>query len=463
LLQEFIAFPRSNDFTSDTFSTIIGYNLRQFLEFRMAVMPKVSTENSNKPRRILLGHLAARGDCLYATAIARQIKVDYPGCILTWGISSMCRDILRGNPDVDEIWEFPMQNHREMISAWQAFEMEAVNRYQQGDFDEVFLTQISPNNFHNFDGTVRSSIFRAYPRPITVSITPVLNLFSEEIEEVNKFVKTHHLSHRKNVILFECSSNSGQSFVNPDYALEVAKKLLIKLPDSSVILASHIPIESNDERIISSSRLSFRSHAELSKHCHLLVGCSSGISWLCTSNWAKPLPKIQVLSASTSVYASMVHDFDYCGLPTDHIVEMTDCSVEQLADCIYLALVQDITAARLKYHQKIELEFTFYLSLIRDFLLKTGEYEKVFLSLLNTINRYGWQSQLEDFMLTEVLPNLRDSVRTSLFHKQEITHLRQQVKHLSDEIALIKKSKFWKLRNRWINLKKRLLKGVLVP
>ena len=27
-----------------------------------------------KPKRILLGHLSAKGDCVYATAIARQIR-----------------------------------------------------------------------------------------------------------------------------------------------------------------------------------------------------------------------------------------------------------------------------------------------------------------------------------------------------------------------------------------------------
>jgi ADP-heptose:LPS heptosyltransferase len=425
--------------------------------------PEIPPLKCDKPQRILLGHLAARGDCLYATAIARQIKVDYPNCFLTWGISSMCRDILRGNPYVDEIWEFPMQNHAEMVAAWQAFEAEAIERYHRGDFDEVFLTQISPNNFHNFDGTVRLSIFRAYPRPITVPITPVMNLFPEEVEEVRRFAKTHHLLDRKNVILFECSSNSGQSFVTPDYALEVAKNLVTRLPDTSVILASNIPVQSGDERIVSSSSLSFRSHAELSKYCSLLVGCSSGISWLCTSNWAKPLPKIQVLSASTSVFASMVHDFEYWGQPTDQIIEMTDCSVEHLADCIYLALTQDIAAARLKYHQEIELDFTFYLSLIRDFLLKTGEYEKVFLSLLNTINRYGWQAQLEDFMCTEVLPKLQDSIRTSLLRDTSSSYLKQQIKHLNDEISMIKRSKLWKIRAQWVKLKKLLLKRLAFP
>lgn len=435
------------------------------------------SQSKKSPKRILLGHLSAKGDCLYATAIARQIKTDYPGCFLTWGIGSMSREVLKGNPYVDEVWEFPMQNHGEMAQAWQAFETEVARRYLQGDFDKVFLTQISPGNFQNFDGTVRLSIFRAYPRPIKVPITPVMNLLPEEVETVSQFAKIHGLSERANVILFECSSNSGQSFVTPDYALEVAKALVLKLPDTAVILASAIAVDSGDERIISSSNLSFRDHAELSKYCNLLVGCSSGITWLCTSDWAKPLPTIQILSASTSVYASMIHDFEYWGKPTDQIVEMTDCPVSQLVDCIYLAITQGMAEARLCYHQQIPLEFTFYLSIIRSILLEKGQYDKVFLTLLNTIERYGWQPQLEEFMLTEVLPKLRESLRyywlkekepeqlKALFSQAEeqlqsqeikFQQCKNSLKQAHQRIAAMESSKFWQLRDAWFRFKQRL-------
>ena len=50
-------------------------------------------------------HLVSLGDCLYVTAVARQIKQDYPGCHLTWAISSRCSQVIQNNPYVDEIWE----------------------------------------------------------------------------------------------------------------------------------------------------------------------------------------------------------------------------------------------------------------------------------------------------------------------------------------------------------------------
>ena len=56
-------------------------------------------------KRILIVQLAALGDCLYVTALARQIKHDYPGCHLTWAISNRCSQVIQNNPYIDDIWE----------------------------------------------------------------------------------------------------------------------------------------------------------------------------------------------------------------------------------------------------------------------------------------------------------------------------------------------------------------------
>ena len=79
-------------------------------------------------------------------------------------------------------------------------------------------------------------------------------------------------------------------------------------------MSSQIEIVSNDPHIISGHTLSFRENAELTKYCSLLVGCSSGITWLATSDWAKPLPMIQLLRKDKGVYASVVHDHEHFGL-----------------------------------------------------------------------------------------------------------------------------------------------------
>ena len=56
---------------------------------------------SNDPKKILLVQLFSNGDCLFATAVARQVKTDFPNCNLTWAIAAFCKNIIALNPYVD--------------------------------------------------------------------------------------------------------------------------------------------------------------------------------------------------------------------------------------------------------------------------------------------------------------------------------------------------------------------------
>ena len=357
-------------------------------------------DNSSRSLRILLGQLGANGDCLFATAIARQIKTDYPGCHLTWAIGSAYRHVINGNPFVDQVWEIPITNHQELWDKWEQFEKEAIVRKESDDFDEIFLTQIPPYNFKNFDGTVRASIFRGYPRPITESVAPVIRLSTNEIENTHCFAETHCLAERKHVVLFECAPGSAQSFVTPEFAIEVAQKLIKLVPDVCIILSSNLLMPVTDKRIIDGSILSFRENAELTKYCTLVVGCSSGISWLCTSDWAKPLPMVQLLAKDKSVYASFIHDYEYRKASTNSFIEMTDCSPDKVAKCLTAIFHDGFSNARLIFNERIPLRFNFYINAIYRFLVIRGKHNEALLSIKYTIRRYGLQSHLLFSILT---------------------------------------------------------------
>jgi hypothetical protein len=253
--------------------------------------------------RILLGQLGANGDCLYATILARQLRADHPAAHIVWAISSHCAGLLANNPHVDEVWEIPVTSWDQHEVMWRVFEREALRRYIQRDFDHVLLSQIWPNNFQNYDGTVRPSILRSYGRPITVPIENVINLSEEEIQRVETFVREHRLKEFEHKILFECSSKSGQSFVTPGLAQEVARHLYKSLPDAVVLFSTHLPMKIDDNRSLFAGSLSLREVAHLTQHCSLFVGAGSGNSGAASSTAAKPLPMIQLLSASTSVFA----------------------------------------------------------------------------------------------------------------------------------------------------------------
>lgn len=328
------------------------------------------------PQKILLGQLNSNGDCIFATTIAKQIKNDFPGCHLTWAIGSMCKSIIDGNPDVDDIWVIPLKNIGEIERVWENFKQEALEKKQKGIFDKIFLTQIAPGNLHNYDGTIRSSIFRGYPYPITVSVTPILRLSSIEIEKVKRFAELHQLREKTHVILFETSPQSGQSFLTFDFAKEVAKNVISTIPNSCMILSSSVPFSSCDESIIDGSVISIKEHIELSKYCTLLIGGSSGISWSCTSDWAKHLPMIQLLKTDSIWFNSFVHDHERWGLPTNKIIEMVDCSSDHLYNCIITALLEGFDKSRCCYHETIHLPYNYFLPILNS-LLRKGEFNNL--------------------------------------------------------------------------------------
>lgn len=350
--------------------------------------------DTGKQKRILLGQLSANGDCLYATAAAKQIKHDYPDCHLTWAINKHCRQTIENNPHVDEVWEIPYTGKKDERKIWNAFEKEAKKRLKEKIFDEIFFTQIFPNNIQNYDSTIRSSLLRGYPRPMTVPVQPVMRLKEEEVKRVAAFAEKHKLEEMKYVVLFESAARSRQSFINPSFALDVSKHLLSKLDNCAVILSSNEKIQTDNPRIIDGSELTLRDNAEVSKYCHLLVGCSSGISWICSSDWAKPLPTVQVLYRSTSVYASMHHDAEYFGLPTEKIIEVKDCGAEYLAGCIYESLTGDFSAVKKKYHEDVDVEINYYMKFVLSVMIKgffRGHFFKGLKSFGRVKHRYGWK------------------------------------------------------------------------
>lgn len=305
-----------------------------------------------------------RGDCLYATAIARQIKQDYPDCHLTWAISSLYRTIIDGNPFVDEIWEIPQSNVNNMSETWYLFQQEAMTKKRIGEYDEVFFTQVHPANFHNYDGTGRSSLFRGYPHPLTVSIQPVIRLYDTEVQNVKRFAAENHIEPQDSVVLFECSSTSGQSYVTPEFALQTVQWTAQKNNHIKFVLSSDKCISQQLPNIIDGSVLTFRENAELTHYCTLLVGCSSGISWLATSDWAKPIPQIQLLKKTTRMYASMLNDAKYFHLPTDHIIELVDAPPEHVSKILLCSFENGFDVARKQFQQEIPLKYDFYFSQI---------------------------------------------------------------------------------------------------
>lgn len=306
------------------------------------------------PKKILLVQLFSNGDCLYATTIARQIKNDFPGCHLTWAIASFCKSIIANNPFVDEIMEVNSVAKND-VASFRKFKKEILQRKSSGEFDEVFITHIMDTNQANYDGSIRSAIFRGYPKPVTVSVQPVLRLYENEISRVEKFSFEHKLSSYKHVLLFEFAPLSGQSKMTKEMALQIAENITSN-KEVAVILSSGNKIQHTHKNIIDGSTLTLRETAALTHYCSMLLGCSSGITWIGTSEAAKPLPMIQILNPYTTWINPVSRDFERFGLDASHVIEMTEADEARIITCVKQAMI-DFPLAKKIFNQPIPLHF----------------------------------------------------------------------------------------------------------
>ncbi len=302
-------------------------------------------------KKFLIGQLACYGDCLYATTIAKQIKHDYPNSHITWAIASKYKSILFLNPFVDDVWEIELVNGDYYDKGWSKFEEEALRKKENGEFDELIFSQIPPLNWINYDGTIRGTILKAYKKPITQSVSPVLKLSIDEIENVKTFAHNNKLSRFKNVILFECSPGSNQSKVTPEFAIQISEKISTINSDTCFILSSPNKINNSNPQIIDASELTFRENAELTKYCSLLIGCSSGITWLSMSDWAKKLPMVQLLDDKLPYFSGIHYDLEINKLDNSKVIEITDFEFEKIYSCIQLLLINEFKEVKKEFHQ----------------------------------------------------------------------------------------------------------------
>jgi hypothetical protein len=272
---------------------------------------------------------------------------------------------------------------------------EAARRVSVGELDLVVDAQIYPDNTRYFDGTTRSSTLRCYPEPITVPVTPVMRLRESELEKVRAWVQSKDLGRYRQVVLFECAPSSGQSVLTQKMGVAIAEKIVGAHVDAVVIVSTHIPFESPDPRILDASALSFRENAALSHHCTLFVGCSSGITWLLTSDAAKPLPMVLFLSprAKASGFASVAYDFAHWGLPSDHILESNAEVVTDMAAIVGDA-ISEFPSARLRHHHQFRPAFWDFLCFF-DYRSIRGA-ARIFSTLRCFVrrNRFTWRDVL---------------------------------------------------------------------
>ncbi|MFZ4056831.1 MAG: glycosyltransferase family 9 protein [Ferruginibacter sp.] len=317
--------------------------------------------------KILLVHLFSNGDCLYATTIAQQIKKDFPGCTLTWAVASFCTSILHNNPFVDHILEVKDITKHD-TPAFRRLQKKFLAEKASGIYDEVFITHNSlGTNQAFYDGSTRSTIYRAYPHPITVPIQGVLKLTDNEKNKAEQFAIEKQLNNYQQVILFEYAPMSGQSLITKEMALAIAEGL-VSTTGTAVILSSANKVQHANPAIVDGSSLSLRETAALTHYCTFLLGTSSGITWISTTTDAKQLPMVQLYHPGARFENPVSRDFTRFGLSTNGLIEIIEFEVPYIIECVKAAL-QNFEQAKTQYNRAIPLHFQTTRSIVYNLMV----------------------------------------------------------------------------------------------
>lgn len=303
--------------------------------------------------KVLLVQLASMGDCLFVTTLAKQIKEnDYPNCHLSWLITSKYLPAILNNPYVDQVIEIPLASVNDIQKQRNQIDKHIKDIDGYAKFDHIFITDYTKFNKKYWYGTTRSSLLRSYPFKLKNSPEPLVYLTNDEVKKVEFFCTENNINTDTFNILFECSPQSEQSLMTLETALNISKKIVNENNKIKIILSSNQTFLSGNLNIIDGSKLSWRENAELANYCNLMVGCSSGISWLCTSNWVKPLPFIQIVNPnyeSGNFSASMKIDFRYFGISTENIIELYNPTDSIVESCIVASSKNKFKEIKNKY------------------------------------------------------------------------------------------------------------------
>lgn len=343
-------------------------------------------------------HLGVYGDCLYATAIAKQIKRDNPGCELLWVIGDKYKDILYLNPHVDVVIPVSSIRSRTDVKKYWFDVVKSVEDLKSGEcIDEVYYTQIYPGFPDEYHDGVRASMFRRYRNKIE-EIDPVLVLSQEEVNRVTEFANKYNLSTYDNVILFECSPQSDQSVLSFSDMVTIANNITTSSKNTCVIMSGNSSVVHTNNKIIDASCLTLRENAELSGHCTMLLGTNSGISQVCLSSWAKNLKAIHLLNPKYT--SSPINDRIYFGLPHDDIIELTTVDSWRVSSCVNLAL-KDFHLAKKTYCDVITPDYTMIQFHMRfDTAMIKKKYFDIIPAFITAVKNYGLTNDLLQFLLS---------------------------------------------------------------
>ncbi len=262
----------------------------------MTTIPTYPAED--KRTKIAIIQTGSWGDNINSTLMLRPLQQAYPNCVIDIHTSTHYASAFYNNPHITNIIQYRAESKNDALHLTLTIPNQLIGRgydmtfaphpmFNHGNWNSLRHPELGDNIICAWIRALEHAGIQ-YDWPVET----VLRLTEQEIIKVKQFVQQISSMSESRNILMEVHGESGQSFWNPTWTMEVAKHLLngstnlfISRHNNSYDVQELQRIAPN--RVFFVGHLTLRECAELFNYCQSFFSVSSGLSNACNTNWCK--------------------------------------------------------------------------------------------------------------------------------------------------------------------------------
>lgn len=256
-------------------------------------------EKTDKRTKIAIIQTGSWGDNINSTLMLPPLHKKYPNCIIDVYTSTYFESAFHNNPLITNLIRHTADSKQSALHLTLTIPKNVENR----GYDLVLAPHpmFNPDNWTSINTpSLGINIICAWIRalehndiPYKMPLETVLRLTTQEVHKVNRFCTAIPKFNDRDNILMEVQGESGQSFWDHTWTMDVCKHLLQNPKVTIYISRKHDGSDVAELQQIAPGRiyfvggLSLRECAELYNKCKAFFSCSSGLSNACNTNWCK--------------------------------------------------------------------------------------------------------------------------------------------------------------------------------
>lgn len=269
---------------------------KKLITMNLPNQPMPTYAKSDTRMKIAIIQTGSWGDNINSTLMLRPIKKKFGSSVIDVYTSTLYGSAFHNNSYINNLIEYRADTKNDALHLTLTIPEQLVGRnydlilsshpmFNHGNWNSINHPELGDNLIYAWVRALEHNNI-----PYDMPLETILELTRKEIENVLEYMYNIRPATRN--ILMEVSGESGQTFWNPNWTIEVSKYLL----DGNTNLFISRKNDSDDiqelerwapNNVFFVGHLTIRECAELFNHCQVFFSVSSGLSNACNTNWCK--------------------------------------------------------------------------------------------------------------------------------------------------------------------------------